>query len=113
MDTNFWESSSTDSSSESECQLAKRPAQEQVVSQHLDALTAAGRDQHAFDRAIEALRTDATAKTPELIEIAKSYAGRGKKIGSQKVALEIIRKRFIELVRYDAKNKVAKHSRPW
>ena len=49
----------------------------------------------------------------ELIAIAKAYAGSARRITSKKAALDAIRKRFVEKVRFDAKNDLAAKARPW
>jgi hypothetical protein len=52
-------------------------------------------------------------KAPDVIAIAHRYNGGGKKPSSKTMALAAISKRFVEIVRFHAKNKVAEKARPW
>lgn len=76
-------------------------------------LEAAKTDRGQFEAAYNELTADKALKSPDLVAIAKAYAGAAKRITSKKAALDAIRKRFVELVRFDAKNGLAARSRPW
>lgn len=84
-----------------------------LVAAYAGRLKGAKTDRASFDPVVAEIERDARVKSPEIIAIAKSYAGAAKKIGSRAAALEAIRKRFVELVRFDAKNELAAKSRPW
>jgi hypothetical protein len=91
----------------------KQLPDEQLVATHFDRLVAAGIDRPSFDRAFEALKADKRLKSVDLIAIAHEYGLGGKKPSSKTMALAAISKRFVEIVRFHAKNKVAEKARPW
>jgi len=92
---------------------SKAAVDQKLIKAYADRLTAARIDRAAFNAVVADVKGDRSVKSHELIAIAKAYAGASKKIGSKKAALEAIEKRFVELVRFDAKNALASKSRPW
>lgn len=84
-----------------------------LVASFAERLKGVGTDRDAFDTLIAEIERDARVKSAEFIAIAKAYAGASKKIGSRNAAADAIRKRFVELIRFDAKNELAAKSRPW
>lgn len=85
----------------------------QLVKAYAARLAAARTDRSAFGPVFTEIKGDARLKAADLIAVAKAYAGASKKIGSKTAALDAIEKRFVELVRFDAKNALAAKSRPW
>jgi hypothetical protein len=59
------------------------------------------------------LESDSTLTSADLIAIASAYNKGGRKPGSKAAALAMLRKRFVEILRFHAKNKVADKVRPW
>jgi len=59
------------------------------------------------------LEDDSTLTSADLIAVASAYNKGGKKPTSRAAAFALIRKRFVEIVRFHAKNKVAEKVRPW
>lgn len=84
-----------------------------LVTRLAGRLAAAKTDKTAFEAALAELTSSPQVKAAEVIAIAKAYAGASKRIGSRAAAIEAIRKRFVELVRFEAKNALAARSRPW
>lgn len=70
-------------------------------------------DRDVFETVFEELKVDSRLKAAEVIAIAQRYSGGGKKPSSKAMALAAISKRFVEIVRFHAKNKVAERVRPW
>lgn len=93
----------------------KKPAAQdsKVVSDFAARLSRAGTDKDAFDRAFAELKSDGELAAADVIAIAHAYLGGGKKPTSKAAAYSAISKRFVEIVRYHAKNKVAEKARPW
>jgi hypothetical protein len=95
-------------------EMAKRaPINEELVNQYVVRLKGARTDRTAFDSAFSDLKCDRRLKAGDVVVIAQSYAGGGKKPSSKAMALAAISKRFVEIVRFHAKNKVAEKARPW
>ncbi len=82
------------------------------VDDYVARLRAAKTDRSAFDAVLKTLTTDADVAAADIAAIANSYGIGGAKAASRKAGIEKISKRFVELVRYDAKNKVAEKFRP-
>jgi hypothetical protein len=91
----------------------RKVVDETKVASYVGQLTAAATDRAAFDAALSTIEDDATLSASEIIAIAISYNRGGKKPTSKAKALATVRKRFVEIVRTDAKNKVAEKARPW
>lgn len=92
---------------------AKKPLDQKKVSAHVATLIATGTDRAAFDRAVDQLDADAGLSAAEVIAIATGYNRGGVKPSSRAKAMALIKKRFVEVVRTDAKNRIAEKSRPW
>lgn len=85
---------------------------EDLVARYLEQLT---RISHRadLDLLIAEMKLDQTLTTGEAISIAHRYNKGGKKPASKKAAFEAIPKRFVEIARFHAKNKIAAKARPW
>ena len=83
-----------------------------VVATDVDRLIAAKHDQVAFEAVFEDLRSDATLKSADIIEIGMRYAIPPRKLTSKAKALAAIDKRFGELGRTKAKITRAGNTRP-
>jgi len=83
------------------------------VSSWVSRLAAAGSDRPRFEAVLAALKEDAEVASADLITIAHTYNKGGKKPASKNGAIALIKKRFVEIVRFHAKNRVAEKVRPW
>lgn len=92
---------------------ARAEADTRLVASYADRLKGVGTDRAAFDPLVAEIERDGNVKSAEMIAIAKAYAGAAKKITSRTAALDAIRKRFVELIRFDGKNDLAAKTRPW
>ena len=70
-------------------------------------------DRAAFDVALEAIKSDANVKQAEVIAIAHRYVGGGKKPATRTAAIAAVGRHFVDLIRSNAKNKIAEKVRPW
>src|SRR5262245_36480200 len=96
-----------------ETDMAKgAPADTVLVSRYAEALAAAGRNRFAFEIIFENLKADKGIRANDLVEIAVAYRGGGVRPRSKKHALEMIEKRFVELVRDAKKSSIASRVRP-
>lgn len=93
--------------------IPKRPVDAALVTEHLGRLKAARTDEACFNAAVSGLKQDGRVQSVDLVAIAKQYAGTARKITSKTTALDAIQKRFVELVRFEARNELAAKSRPW
>lgn len=105
---------------DSEDEMAKKAKQKKVAaepSRLIADFTArfakAGTDKEAFEGTLRALQSEGQLAATDVIMIAHAYAGGGKKPASKAAAYSVISKRFVEIVRYKAKNRIAEKSRPW
>jgi hypothetical protein len=103
------------SSSESDCdEMARiRPINAKLVTSYVDSLVSTRTDRAGFERVLSDLKSNPELRAAEVIAIAHKYVGGGKKPSSKTMALAAISKRFVEIVRFHAKNKVAEKARPW
>jgi hypothetical protein len=92
---------------------AARTVDHGLVAEHLARLSDAQLSRERFEAAVHAIEADARVKGPDLIAIAKGYAGVAKRITSKPAAFEAIEKRFVELVRDNGKLVQASRARPW
>src|SRR5215510_10418962 len=81
----------------------KATVDEALVAAYAERLRAAGGDRPAFENIFAELNA---LKATELGAIAQRYVGGGKKVNTKSAALAIIRKRFVEIIRFHSKNKV-------
>jgi hypothetical protein len=94
--------------------MAKAPPADPVlVACHSEALCAAAGDREAFEAAFSALKIDHKLRVNDVIAIAVAYRGGGVRPRSKAQALEMIEKRFVEIVRDAKKNAAAARMRPW
>jgi hypothetical protein len=91
----------------------KTKVDETKVAAYLSRLTAAKADRPTFETVFADLAADAAVTSADLTAIASAYNKGGRKPGSKAAALAMIKKRFVEIVRFHAKNKVAEKARPW
>jgi hypothetical protein len=89
------------------------PADPVLVSRYVEALAAAGRSRSAFEAVLSQLKSDGDARANDVIAIAVAYRGGGTRPRSKAHALEMIEKRFVEIVRDAKKNSIASRVRPW
>jgi hypothetical protein len=86
---------------------------EGLIGEYADRLVRAKTDRDGFEYVFAELKADSRLKAAEIVAIAQRYNGGGKKPSSKAMALAAISKRFVEIVRFHAKNKVAERVRPW
>ena len=91
----------------------KTKVDETKIAGYVGRFTAAKADRPMFETVFAELEGDAAITSAELIAIASAYNKGGRKPGSKSAALALIKKRFVEIVRFHAKNKVAEKARPW
>jgi hypothetical protein len=89
------------------------PADEKRIAEYVEQLTACKTDREAFEVVFAALKEDKRLKAADITAIAYRYNKGGAKPSSKAVAFAAISKRFVEIVRFHAKNKVAEKARPW
>jgi hypothetical protein len=90
-----------------------RAANERLVAEYGLRISKAGMDRGAFDDVVADLKADDRLSSADIIAIAHNFIGGGKKPSSREAAYAVISRRFVEIVRYQAKNKVAAKARPW
>lgn len=97
-----------------ETEMAKAaPADPVIVARYAEALAAAGRDRSAFEAVLSELKEDEDLRANDIIAIAVAYRGGGVRPRSKAHALEMIERRFVEIVRDAKKSAVASRVRPW
>src|SRR5262245_51852330 len=97
-----------------ETEMAKAaPADPLLVARYAEALAAAGRDRSAFEAVLSELKEDEDLRANDMISIAVAYRGGGVRPRSKTHALEMIERRFVEIVRDAKKNSIASRVRPW
>ena len=87
--------------------------QTRLVAAYVGRLRSAKLDQQAFDSTVSELMTDNVLRVADVVDLATRYRGGGVVPRSKKAALEVIRSRFLELVRDRNKFTQATKSRPW
>lgn len=109
--TEFFGSTSDDMARKS----AKSPQKinEARITQYEMRLSELQTEREAFETVFAELGTDRSMSVADTIELAQRYRGGGSKPSSKKAALEIISKRFLELVRSSNQIKQASKARPW
>lgn len=98
---------------DSDAMAKTKPINDRLVATYVDSLGRARTDRAAFERVLASIKADEALRAPEIIAIAQKYVGGGRKASSKTAALNAISKRFVEIVRFHAKNKVAERVRPW
>jgi len=97
-----------------ETDMAKAaPADPARVSHYAEAFAAAARDRAAFEAVLSELEQDVYVRANDVIAIAVLYRGGGLRPRSKAQALQMIEKRFVEIVRDAKKNALASRVRPW
>jgi hypothetical protein len=91
----------------------KTKADEGKVAAYVGRLAAAKADRPVFQTILAELQDDTTLTSADVIAIASGYNKGGRKPSSRAAALALINKRFVEIVRFHGKNKVAEKVRPW
>lgn len=84
-----------------------------LIDNYLDRLLAAKTDRAQFEPVLAELKADKRLKSADVTTIAQRYAKSSTRAASKVLALSVISKRFVEIVRYHAKNRVAEKVRPW
>jgi len=79
----------------------------EVVDAYIKRLVSPGLQRPAFDAVIGDLALDKFARKSEMIVIASKYVGVPLHLRSRKEALEVIKKRFVELSRFEKKQQIA------
>lgn len=97
----------------SEMAKARKTVDQTKVASYAARLLSAGVNAAAFEEALVALDSDSSLGAADLIALAFAYNRGGKKPRSRAAALTMIRKRYVEIVRTDAKNRIAEKARPW
>lgn len=91
----------------------KTKVDESQVAAYVSRLTAAKADRPTFETIVAELEDNGALAVADVIAVATTYNKGGKKPNSKAAAVALIRKRFVEIVRFHAKNKVAEKARPW
>jgi hypothetical protein len=100
--------------SASEIDMAKPGTADSVlVSRYADALAAAGGNRPAFQATLSELKGDKDLRVNDVLAIAVAYRGGGVRPRSKAHALEMIERRFVEIVRDAKKKSIASRVRPW
>lgn len=94
-------------------QKKQRVVDDGLVDDYVARLVRAGGQRPAFEVILAEIKADDRLKAADIVAIAQRYNGGGKKPSSKAMALAAISKRFVEIVRFHAKNKVAERVRPW
>jgi hypothetical protein len=94
-------------------QKKERVVNDKLVDDYLARLVRAGNQRPVFEVVFAEIKADDRLAAREIIAVAHRYNQGGKKPSSKTMALAAISKRFVEIVRFHAKNKVAEKARPW
>lgn len=86
---------------------------DELVVRYADRLKRAGEVRASFEPILAEIKTDKSLSSADVISIAQIYNLGGKKASSKATALAAISKRFVEVVRFHAKNRIAEKARPW
>lgn len=94
-------------------QKKQRAVDDKLLDDYVARLVRVSDQRPAFETVLAEIKADERLKAPDIVAIAQRYNGGGKKPSSKAMALAAISKRFVEIVRFHAKNKVAERVRPW
>jgi hypothetical protein len=94
-------------------QKKQRAVDDKLLDDYVARLNRVGDQRPAFEIVLAEIKADSRLKASDVVAIAQRYNGGGKKPSSKAMALAAISKRFVEIVRFHAKNKVAERVRPW
>jgi hypothetical protein len=84
-----------------------------AIAEYGSRLKAAGRDRARFEQVARAIEKDRLLSVADVIAIALQYRGGGAKPNSKRAALEVLSKRFLEVVRDHTQGVQASKARPW
>jgi hypothetical protein len=84
-----------------------------VIAAYVARLIATGRDRPSFEAVAKAIEQDKSLAVADVVAIALQYRGGGTRPASKKAALEVIAKRFLEIVRNHTQGVQAALARPW
>lgn len=102
-----------DDMAKSRGQKKQRAVDDKLLDDYVARLNRVGDQRPAFETVLAEIKADNRLKASDIVAIAQRYNGGGKKPSSKTMALAAISKRFVEIVRFHAKNKVAERVRPW
>jgi hypothetical protein len=91
----------------------ERAVSDELVSSYVERFIRAGTRRSDFEVVLADLKADRRLAAADIVSVALQYNQGGKKPASKAAALAMISKRFVEIVRFHAKNKVAEKVRPW
>jgi hypothetical protein len=95
-------------------QTKKKPVpNDKLVDGYVARLVAVGDQRPMFEVVLAEIKADERLTALDIVNIAHRYNQGGKKPSSKATALASISKRFVEIVRFHAKNKIAEKARPW
>lgn len=94
-------------------QKKQRVVDDKLLEDYVARLLRVGDQRPPFEAVLAEIKADDRLKAADIIALAHRYNGGGKKASSKTMALAAISKRFVEIVRFHAKNKVAERVRPW
>jgi hypothetical protein len=80
---------------------------------YLERLRAAGNSSAAFEHVLTELAGDKAVSREALILIASQYVGGARRLRSRKAALTAIKRRYVELIRFERKQEIARKVTPW
>ncbi len=86
---------------------------EELIGSYVARLTRSGTNRPVFEAILGEIKGDVRLSAANVITIAHQYARSSKKPSSKATAFAAISKRFVEIVRFEAKNKIAEKTRPW
>ena len=84
-----------------------------TVNRYVTLLNGAETNQEAFGKAFEKLKCDSKIRKREIDAIANAYVGGSNRYKSKKVALESIKKKFVQQVRFEGKMNIVDKLTPW
>ena len=84
-----------------------------LATAYSESLAEAGTSREAFEQIIERLKKDRSLGPAETVIVAQNFGIAGKKLTTKTAAIAAIEKRFVEIVRFHKKNRVAAGTRPW
>ena len=91
----------------------ERAGSDELVHVYVGRLKQAGEVRTDFELVLAEIRADKRLTAADVASVALGYNDGGKKPSSKTAALALISKRYVEIVRFRAKNKVAEKVRPW
>jgi len=108
----FWAGAKEDTDSMA-ARKASAEVNENLAASYSESLVEAGADRDAFQQVIQRLRNDRAAGPAEFAIIAHNFGVSGKTLKSKTAAIAAIEKRFVEIIRFHKKNRVAAGTKPW